>query len=279
MRNIFDFIDKTVLVTGGAGSGGAQSGRIISEFFAECGANVIACDIDGEGVRSVAEKAAKRGGAILGIECDICDEEQVDRMASVVSDSFGGLDILVNNAFWHADLQPNVADTDLAEWDKHIEINLRAPFVVTKRFLPLLMRRDSSCIVNVGTTGAHRGEDGYAAYSAAKAGLESFTRSIAVQYGRDGVRCNCVSPGLVLSEQMDEISRQDPILKESFRRIDRNMLLREGHGSGKDVAYAVLFLASMGASYITGQTLIVDGGTIGHFPQWADLREAGVELG
>lgn len=279
MQNIFDFSGKRVVVTGGGGTGGAQSGKIISQLFAQCGASVAVVDENGDAAKAVADEIVASGAKAKALCANLCEEDEVVAMVDGVVTAFGGIDILVNNAFWHDDVQPNVADCTSQDWDRHIAINLRSHFLVTKYCLPHLLNNEASCIVNIGTTGAHRGEDGYAAYSAAKAGLESLTRSVATQYGRDGVRCNCVSPGLVLCQAVDDYAKQDEILSQSFARIDRNMLLGQYHGNGYDVAYAVLFFASPAARYITAQTLILDGGTINHFPQWADLREAGVKLG
>lgn len=138
--------------------------------------------------------------------------------------------------------------------------------------IPELIKEKQSVILNISTTGAHRGEEGYFGYSAAKAGLESLTRNIAVQYGRRGLRANSLAPGLVLSKEFDDCVKGIPGVEEAFRTIDRNNLLFEGHGSGENIADIALFLLSDLSGYITGQCIIADGGTTIHFPQWTDTR-------
>ena len=273
MENIFDFTDKVVLVTGGAGTGGGASGKFISMFFAECGAKVVIADKEVAAAEAVAQAINEAGGTAVVAPGDLCDEAVAKAASDIAVDTFGKLDILVNNAFWHAMEQPDVAEYSVAEWDEHMDINLRQPFLVTKYALPHLVQSGDAAIVNISTTGAHRGEPGYCAYSAAKAGLESLTRSLAAQYGRDGVRCNCIAPGLVLSDEMDAYIASDPSMSTVFDLIDENMLLWQGHGSGRDVAYLTLFLASSAARYLTGQVIVLAGGTTAHFPQWANMRK------
>lgn len=211
-------------------------------------------------------------GDLLYVHCDVREDDKVARAVETVREHFGSVDGLVNNAFWHADAQPPLHECTLEDWDAHMSINLRCHFIVCRRVIPLLLEHERSVILNVSSTGAHRGEDGYFAYDAAKAGLESLTRNIAAQYGRSGLRCNCLAPGLVLSEQVDAALMGIPAVAEAFGRIDRNNLLFAGHGTGEDVADAALFLLSDDARYITGQTLIADGGTCSHCPQWADAH-------
>lgn len=127
--------------------------------------------------------------------------------------------------------------------------------------------------MNISTTAAHRGEFGYAAYAAAKAGVESLTRSIAAQYGRQGLRCNCVVPGLVLNVQLQKMTEKFPQAAEPFALIDKHALLEPGHGSGLDVAEVVSFLVSDASRWMTGESLILDGGTISHNAMWADVAE------
>ena len=115
--------------------------------------------------------------------------------------------------------------------------------------------------------------DGFTSYAAAKAGLESMTRSIATQYGRDGLRCNCVVPGLVMNSQLEAML---PIMKDKCELvdvIDRHAALPSGHGDGMCVADAVEFLLSDAARWITGESLVVDGGSASHGSSWADLRD------
>lgn len=263
---------KTVIVTGGVGAGAGASGRYITAKLANEGYYVVMWDTrEDRGMELVAMLQGKGLGAAY-VNCDVCDEEQVKHAVRKTYAEKDRIDGLVNNAFWHADEQPPLHEVALEDWDKHIEINLRSHFIVCKHVIPYLLEQPKSAIVNISTTGCHRGEDGFAAYAAAKAGLESLTRSIAAQYGRDGLRCNCVVPGLTVNRQLEAMLPVMPATKEAFDRLDRQSLLAGGHGDGTEVADAVHFLMSDASRWITGENLVLDGGALSHSPSWADGR-------
>ena len=270
MSDFEDMKDKVYAVTGGAGTGAGGTGSAVCRMLAAHGGKVVILDVADEAGEAL---AAELGNAALYIHCDVREPEAVAAAARAAREQFGRVDGLVNNAFWHADVQPPLHETSLDDWDAHMSINLRCHYIVCKEFIPLLLERASSVILNVSSTGAHRGEDGYFAYDAAKAGLESLTRNIAAQYGRQGLRCNCLAPGLVLSEGVDAALMSIPAVAQAFSRIDRNNLLFNGHGTGEDVAGAALFLLSDLSRYITGQVILADAGTCSHNPQWADAHE------
>ena len=263
---------KTAIVTGGAGASAGASGRYISLRLAEMGYFVAVWDIQDEAGRAVAEEIRAAGGRAAYFHCDVCDEDQVQAALAGTLSQTGRVDALVNNAFWHADAQPPLHEVTLEDWDRHMELNLRCHFIVCRNVIPHLLAQPESVIVNIGTTGARRGEDGYAAYAAAKAGLESLTRSIAAQYGRAGLRCSCLVPRLVLDGAVDAAMAAIPAAKAAFDRIDRQALLPRGHGDGKCVADAAAFLVSDAARWVTGESLVLDGGAISHSAPWADGR-------
>ena len=270
MSDFEDIQGKVYVVTGGAGAGAGGTGSAVCRALAAHGGGVAILDVADEAGRAL---AAELGDAALYVHCDVREPEEVALAALAVHERFGRVDGLVNNAFWHAGAQPPLHESSLADWDAHTSINLRCHFIVCHEFIPLLLEREKSVILNVSSTGAHRGEDGYFAYDAAKAGLESLTRNIAAQYGRQGLRCNCLAPGLVLSEGVDAALMGIPAVAQAFSRIDRNNLLFCGHGTGEDVAGAALFLLSDLSRYVTGQVLLADAGTCSHNPQWADAHE------
>lgn len=264
MNAFADLCDKVFIVTGGAGAGAGGTGAAICHRLLEAGAKVAVWDI-------VDEKGkAMESDALQYVHCDVREPEDVEAALKSTVFRFGRVDGLVNNAFWHADVQPPLHEMSLEDWDAHMSINLRCHFIVCKYVIPELLKEPESVILNISTTGAHRGENGYFGYSAAKAGLESLTRNIAVQYGRGGLRANTLAPGLVLSREFDAMVRDIPAVQEAFRPIDRNNLLFDGHGSGENIADIALFLLSDLSGYITGQCIVADGGTTIHFPQWAD---------
>lgn len=266
---------KTAIVTGGAGAGsGGGSGRYIAEKLAQMGYFVAVWDIQDEAGRQVVEQIRKNGGQAMYTHCDVCETEQVEAAVREVLDRTGRVDALVNNAFWHAAIQPPLHEVTMEEWDRHININLRSHFIVCKRVIPELIRQPGSVIVNISSTGCHRGEDGYTAYGAAKAGLEFMTRSIAAQYGRAGLRCNCVVPGLLIDAPVAEELKKIPGVAEGFAMIDRHILTPGGHRDGRCVAEAVAFLVSDASGYMTGEQIVLDGGALSHCSQWADIRAA-----
>ena len=263
---------KSVIITGGAGASAGGTGRYIANKLADKGYAVTIWDVQDENGLGVVDQIRNKGGWATYIHCDIRDEEQVREAVEKTYDQTHSIDALVNNAFWHAEQQPPLHTITLDEWDRHININLRSHFIVSKYVIPHLLEHPQSAIVNISSTASRRGEDGYAAYAAAKAGLESLTRSIAAQYGRNGLRCNCVVPGLVINTQMEAMLPVLKSVKEGFDLLDAHALLPQGHGCGTHVADAVEFLLSDASAWMTGECLVLDGGAISHNPAWNDLR-------
>ena len=261
-----DLNGKVFIITGGAGASAGGTGRALTEKLVSCGADVAVWDIADEKGKKM------ENDSVFYVHADVRSEDEVIAAVEETVRRFGKIDGLVNNAFWHADVQPPLHEMTLSDWDEHVSINLRAHFIVCKHVIPHLLKQKRSVILNMSTTGAHRGEDGYFGCSSAKAGLEALTRNIAAQYGRSGLRANSLAPGLILSKDTDRYLTGIPQVKEAFSRIDRNNLLFDGHGSGEDIASIALFLLSDMSSYITGECIVADGGTISHAAQWADSR-------
>ena len=266
--------NKVFIITGGAGAGAGGTGAEIAKRLCENGAYSVIWDIAVKPGKELVQELQNEGKEALFIHCDVRDENEVKRALAKTMSVYGKVNGLVNNAFWHSDIQPPLHEMTLEDWDEHISINLRCHFIVCKYVIPVLLKQKESVILNIGSTGAQRGEDGYFAYDAAKAGLESLTRNIAAQYGREGLRCNCLVPGLIFSEKYEAVLSENPEARHVFGKMDRNNLLFCGHGTGSKAADAALFMLSDMSDYITAQTLVLDGGTISHCPQWADLRDA-----
>lgn len=267
-----DLSGKVVIITGGAGASAGHIGSSISEKLARNGAVPVIWDIADDAGKALAEKIKEEGHQAVYVHCDVRDPEEVKKAVEQTISTCHKVDGLVNNAFWHANEQPPLHEVSLEDWDAHMSINLRCHFIVCKYVIPLLLDQEHSVILNIGSTGAHRGEDGYFAYSAAKAGLESLTRNIAAQYGRSGLRCNCLVPGLTLDPAVFKAITSSPEVKKVFHLIDRGNLLGEGHAVGDDIADAALFLISEASRAITAQNIVIDFGAISHNPQWADMR-------
>jgi 2-hydroxycyclohexanecarboxyl-CoA dehydrogenase len=240
---------RIALVTGGAsGIGAATARRLAAE-----GARVAVADVDEAGGRDVA-------GEIDGvaIRMDVADAASARAGAAEVEESVGPLDVLVNNA--GTDRFAFFVNTDEALWDHVLGVNLRGTIAVTHAVLDGMQRRGRGAIVNVASEAGRVGSQGSAVYSAAKAGVIGFTRAVARESSRFGVRVNAVAPGPIETplltaapEQLGEIGErlmQGMIASTSMRRI----------GQPEEVAAAIAFLASDDASFVTGQTLNVSGG-------------------
>jgi len=265
--------ERVVIVTGAAGAGAGGSGKAIARKFAEEGDIVVIIDINKEAGAITEKEFVDAGYKAKFIATDLCEEEQIKNAIDTTVAEFGKIDVLVNGAFAIIN-DRSVADMDTATFDKMISINLRGHFLMTKYALPHLVKQDGANIVNISSIGGVVGEANGCSYGAAKAGLINLTRNTAAQYGRLGVRCNVVLPGLILTKQMEEMA--DEGTKGYFGLLDKQILLNR-HGNCEDVANAVLFLASDKASFITAAALNVDGGIISHNPTWGDtMAFAGV---
>ena len=272
MTYLKDLKNKVIVVTGGAGASAGNTGAEIVRKLCMLDAKVAIWDIADQAGITLCDELKSMGKAVYYIHCDVTKAEDVQKACRETVDVYGGIDGLVNNAFWHADVQPPLHEATLEDWDAHMDINLRCHFIVCKYVIPELLKQKNSVILNIGSTGAHRGEDGYYAYDAAKAGLESLTRNIAAQYGRNGIRCNCLVPGLMLNAGFDAFLEENEALKAVFSKMDRNNLLYEGHGNGKQAADAAIFLLSDMSAFMTAQIVVLDGGNISQCPQRADMH-------
>ncbi len=242
---------KVVLITGGASGFGLATARLARHL----GAQVA---IIGRQVERGREAVADLGHDALFAHADVSREEDVRRMLSSVIERFGRLDVLVNNAgVMH---RAPVTEEDVAHWDEIMAVNLRGVFLCCKHAVPLLTA-SRGAIVNVASVLAFASRAGgrTPAYDASKAGVVALTRSLAVGYGPVGVRANAVCPGFVMTEFTRDVweawSAQE---REAF--LERYPLRRLG--TPEEIAHAIIFLGSDAAAWITGQTLVVDGGQL-----------------
>lgn len=244
------FEGRSVVVTGAASGIGRETAR---RFAAE-GASVVVADVDEHGGRETVELVAGGGGEARFVRTDVADPGSVAAMVAAAVDAYGRLDVLHNNAYW-APLGRTVVDTTQEEWDRTIAVTLTGPFLGCKYGVPAMVRGGGGVIVNTGSTAGLVVSPSFGAYMAAKGGVLSLTRSVAYDFGSQGIRCNAVCPGLVRTPATA------PVLADDERRTfvtDRIALGRIGETG--DIADAVLFLASDESSFMTGQALVVDGG-------------------
>ena len=234
---------KTALVTGG----GRGIGRAIAERFATEGAMVMACG-----------RSARPDDLDAGIDwqrCDLGEMAEIRKLGGAVQDKWKQLDILVNNA--GLQVEKTVVDTTDAEWDEVMGVNMRAVFMLCRECIPHM--RGGGSIINIGSISGMSADPSMALYNASKAFVHGLTRSIAVDHGAQGVRCNAICPGWIETGMADAAfdlakdkarARKDALARHAVGRI----------GQPADIAGAALYLACDDAAFVTGQTFTVDGG-------------------
>ena len=239
---------KVALISGGARGQGAEEARL----FVQEGAKVIITDVlDDEGKKLEAE-LNETGGDAQYMPLDVTDENQWDSVIQRILETHGQIDILVNNA--GILLEKGVEETSEEEWDRIQDVNSKGVFLGIRAVLPAMREAGSGSIVNISSVAGLIGS-AYAAYGASKGAVRLLTKSTAVQYGPEGVRCNSVHPG-VIETDMTEGMLSDPRTREI--RLKNTPL--GTFAVAKDVAYAVLYLASDESRYVTGSELVIDGG-------------------
>jgi meso-butanediol dehydrogenase / (S,S)-butanediol dehydrogenase / diacetyl reductase len=245
--------DRIAVVTGGGGGIGAATARL----FADQGAQVVVADIDTERAHQTADEITATGGSAFAIVSDVCDAGQVAVLARSVLERHGQVDVLVNNVGHWLRHPGNFVDTDPQLWDDLYRVNLHHVFLVTHAFLPAMIGRRSGAIVNVSSVEGLRGYPEDPVYAAFKAAVIHFTRSLAVQVGRDGVRVNAIGPDVTESLQVPYsqwLSAEDQARWPQWVPVGRM-------GLPEDQAQVILFLASDLSAFVTGHTIPTDGGT------------------
>ncbi|MFO0883025.1 MAG: 3-oxoacyl-[acyl-carrier-protein] reductase [Pirellulales bacterium] len=240
-----------VAVVTGASQG---LGKVIAESLAKSGARVAAVARNAEKLAQTVANIQAAGGQAEAFSCDVKDGAAVDALMNKLAEEWGKIDILVNNAGITRDtLLPVMSDAD---WDDVIETNLRGMFVFSRAAARLMMRARYGRIINMSSVSGIMGNAGQTNYSASKAGMIGFTRSLSRELAKRKITINAICPGFIASDMTKVLG--DAVLDEVKKRIPANRV-----GQPEDVATCVLFLASPAASYITGQILTVDGGMTG----------------
>ncbi|MGH2393408.1 MAG: SDR family NAD(P)-dependent oxidoreductase [Candidatus Limnocylindria bacterium] len=244
--------DRVAFITG-AGMG---IGREAAVRFASEGARVVVADIDEKSATETVRRVDAAGGQALAVVGDVAVEADVQRMIDEGARRFGAVHVLYNNAgvLWK-DRDRSVLETDERWWDRVMAINLKSVFWVTKHGIPHLRATGGGSIIIMGSVSAlagfTRAQD---AYTAAKGGLISLTKSLAIQFARDGIRCNIIHPGIV------DTPLQAPYLNAALRREFETGIPLGRIARPEEIASVALFLASDESSYMTGAELVVDGG-------------------
>jgi NAD(P)-dependent dehydrogenase (short-subunit alcohol dehydrogenase family) len=260
---------KVALVTGAGGGIGAACAKALARE----GAAVAVADIDLASAQRQVAAIEVEGGIAMALAVDMGDEASVIAMVEATVAKFGSLDILHNNA---ADTRLSstrdrpVESVDTEVWDTILRVNLRGTMIASRAAIPHLRRRGGGSIVNTSSDAALAGALSHTAYSASKAAINSLTQNIATQHGKEGIRCNAISPGLIVT----------PATADSYAASGVGDIMLRHHltprlGRPEDIAAAVVFLASDEAGFITGQVICVDGGALAHQPYVADFMKPG----
>ncbi|WP_280290930.1 SDR family oxidoreductase [Pseudomonas sp. BN417] len=244
--------NKVAVVTGG----GRGIGRGITEKLLEAGARVLVAQ------RQALDESLGANPQVAWVEADLAERDAPYAIARAAEERFGGADLLVNNAGFM--FERSLEEMSEDDWDRMMAVNLRAPVFLAKALLPQLRVRGGS-IVNIGSIEGIGANPWHTAYCGSKAGVHGFTRALAVDLGRDGIRCNAIAPGWINSDlshayidaQPDPVQARAGLLK--LHPVGRT-------GEPQDIGNAVVFLASEAAAFITGQVIVVDGGRTAKLP-------------
>jgi NAD(P)-dependent dehydrogenase (short-subunit alcohol dehydrogenase family) len=249
--------NKVALITGSAGG----MGKAAAELFAREGASIVVTDIATDHGEETARGIRDAGGNAIFVKANVANEDEVKRLVGAAIDAFGHIDVLYNNAGIMPTDDGSVTDITEATWDKVMDVNLKSAFLCSKYTIPHMVKQGKGSIINVASFVAFLGctvpQD---AYTVSKGGMLSLTKSLAVQYGPHGIRCNAICPGPI----------ETPLLRvlwtsEEARNLRLNRIPLGRFGEANDIVYMALYLASDESSWTTGAWLVVDGGITANY--------------
>jgi NAD(P)-dependent dehydrogenase (short-subunit alcohol dehydrogenase family) len=264
--------DKVAIVTGGA----SGIGRVTAETLAREGAAVVIADLDAAAAAEAADAIVAAGGRATSVWTDVSVEADVAAMVACAVETYGGLHVLHNNAAItdpaHQSRDASILELDVDTWDRTMAVDLRGVMLGCKHAVPAMIAAGGGSIINTSSGAAFAGNTTLSAYAAAKGGLNSFTLSVATAFGKQGVRCNAVSPANIFSPSVRANVPAEVVA------IFEQQVLTPRMGVPQDIANTVLFLASDESAFITGQVIRVDGGASSHHPALAQLQALGLQV-
>lgn len=248
---------RVAIITGGGhGIGKAYAVRLAAE-----GARVVIAEVDGAAASAVADELTTQGHHAIAVQTDVADEASVTNMAQQAVAKFGRIDVLVNNAAIFATVPMSRSPFDqisVDEWDRMMSVNVKGTWLASRAVVPQMRKQAYGKIINVSSGTALKGSPSRIHYVTSKAGILGFTKTLANEVGKDGICVNCVAPGSTLSEENPD----EDILKMRAQAANARALKRVQ--TPDDLTGAVVFFASADSDFITGQTLVVDGGSCMH---------------
>lgn len=254
---------KVAIVTGSTSGIGVG----IAKLFASEGAKVVVCGRREAKGQAVVDSIIKDGGEAYYHFMDITQLESIDALLKDTIEKYGKIDVLVNNAANVTLKDGRVDELSVEMWDNIFQSDLRGTFYAIKDVLPYMKENHGGSIINIGSMASCGGDLGSTAYACAKAGVDMLTKSTALQYGKDNIRCNCVRPGLIVTP--DNEANVPPVLKDIFL----NNIMVNRYGSPEDIAHMCVYLASDESEYFTGQVVTVDGGLNAHVSTVGQFKE------
>lgn len=256
---------KVAVVTGSTSGIGIG----VAKVMALNGAEVVVTGRREEKGQAVVDEITALGGKAYFHKLDITSEESIKTLMDDVHEKFGHLDVLVNNAASVAAKDGNITDITAEDWDHMLDSDLKSVFLASKYAIGYMLENHNGSIINIGSSSGVAGNLGWSAYGPAKAAVANLTKNIAYQYGKQGIRCNCIHPGLIVTPQ-----NKDNI-PDFFRDIYLDCIEVDRVGCPEDIGYLATFLASDMAGFITSVEILADGGMMSHGPTYDFLRKLG----
>jgi len=254
-----NFKGKVAVVTGAAGG----IGRATALAFAEHGASVGMLDVNQAGVDETAAMVRKAGARAVALRTDVGVEKEVAEAFRQIASQFAQVDILINNA--GVELYKDFLQFESSEWDRLLAVNLNSVYYCSKQAIPFMMRSGGGSIVNLSSVQALATTGQVSPYAAAKGGILSLTRDMAREFGKHRIRVNAICPGCIHTPMMDRTLDTMPDAETVVKRMAQAIPLQR-LGTAEDIAKVALFLASPLADYVSGASLVVDGGLLSKLP-------------
>lgn len=250
MKNYFDLSGKVAVVTGAS----KGIGEAIAKIYGAAGATVVVSSRKKEAVEVVANAIVKNGGKAMAVACHMGNMQDIDHLVKETLSVFGSVDIVVNNAATNPVFGP-VADTDETAFDKIMNVNVKGPFELSKKFYAVMKEKKSGSVINISSIGGLRPEPGLGIYSMSKAALISLTKVMAKEWGSDNIRANVICPGLIKTKFSEALWNDDKIMHTMMK-----MLPIKRVGTPEEIAALALYLAADESAYCTGSVFTADGG-------------------
>ncbi|MDP4552382.1 SDR family oxidoreductase [Alkalihalobacillus macyae] len=251
--------NKIAVVTGGA----TGIGKVTVELFSKEGATVLCADVNKEELDKTVEELNKDGGNVKPFQLDVSDEDSVTRFANQVKEEYGTIDVLFNNAGVDQE-GGKVHEYPVELFDRIISVDLRGTFLTSKYLIPLMLDHGGS-IINTSSMSGRAADLDRSGYNAAKGGITNFTKAMAIDYARQGIRVNSISPGTIETPLIDKLAgSKDEEMGQKFRDANKWVTPMGRLGRPDEMAKVALFLASDDSSYVTGEDITADGGIMAY---------------